>query len=250
MRFNILLPLLLLLPLSVVQAAPVAEFMVYGSHDGFPKYFEQDGEAQGIVVDITAHCLNVMQVPHHIQLLPWKRAYTMAERGDGSVIGLSRSDERLALFDFSEPIFTEHIVLVVKKGREFPHQAISDLKEKLIGVSIGTSYGTAYDEAIAEGNLTIVGFNDPRSGLGMLQRQRIDAILIGSSVDIPKLAQSWPGLQPDAFTTLPVPFKSDSKHMGIAKSLKMRWFLERFNQCLKQGYASGTFTPIIQQYSH
>ncbi|SEE10903.1 substrate-binding periplasmic protein [Pseudomonas anguilliseptica] len=170
----------------------------------------------------------------------------MAERSEGGVIGLSISDERLTLFDFSEPIFTEHIVLVVQKGREFPYQNITDLKDKLIG----TSYGTAYDETVANGTLTIVGFNDTRSGLGMLQRGRIDAILLGSSIDISRLAQSWPGLHPDAFTTLPVPVKSDSKHMGIAKALKMGWFLEQFNQCLKNGHDTGFFAPIIYQYSN
>lgn len=244
------LRLILLLALLLVQSAQAEVFRVFGAHDGFPKYFEEDGEAKGIVVDISKHCLNQMQVPYQIQLLPWKRAYTMAERSEGGVIGLSISEERLTLFDFSEPIFTEHIVLVVQKGREFPYQSITDLKDKLIGATIGTSYGTAYDEAVANGTLTIVGFNDTRSGLGMLQRERIDAILLGSSVDIRRLAQSWPGLQPDAFTTLPVPFKSDSKHMGIAKALKMGWFLEQFNQCLKNGHDTGIFAPIIYQYSN
>ena len=244
------LRLILLLALLVLQTAQAEMFRVFGAHDGFPKYFEEDGEAKGIVVDISKHCLNQMQVPYQIQLLPWKRAYTMAERSEGGVIGLSISDERLALFDFSEPIFTEHIVLVVQKGREFAYQNITDLKDKLIGATIGTSYGTAYDEAVANGTLTIVGFNDTRSGLGMLQRGRIDAILVGSSVDISRLAQSWPGLQADAFTTLPVPFKSDSKHMGIAKTLKMGWFLEQFNQCLKNGHDTGIFAPIIYQYSN
>lgn len=244
------LHLILLLVLLLGQTAQAQVFRVFGAHDGHPKYFEQDGEAKGIVVDISKHCLNQMRVPHQIQLLPWKRAYTMAERSEGGIIGLSISDERLALFDFSEPIFTEHIVLVVHKGREFPYKNITDLKDKLIGATIGTSYGTAYDEAVANGTLTIVGFNDPRSGLGMLQRERIDAILLGSSVDIRRLAQSWPGLQPDVFTTLPVPFKSDSKHMGIAKTLKMGWFLEQFNQCLKNGHDTGIFTPIIYQYSN
>lgn len=242
--------LALLLALLVVQSVQAEVFRVYGSPDGFPKYFEQDGEAKGIVVDITKHCLDDMQVPYQIKLMPWKRAYTMAERGEGGVIGLSISDERLALFDFSAPIFTEHVVLVVKKGREFPYLAITDLQDKLIGATIGTSYGNAFDQAVADGTLTIVGFNDTRSGLGMLQHERIDAILIGSSVDIRKLAQSWPGLQGDAFTTLPVPFKSDGKHMGISKSLKMGWFLERFNQCLKNGHASGLFAPIIYRYSN
>lgn len=244
------LHLIMLLVMLFGPTAQAEVFRVFGAHDGFPKYFEEDGEAKGIVVDISKHCLNQMQVPYQFQLLPWKRAYTMAERSEGGVIGLSISDERLTLFDFSEPIFTEHIVLVVQKGREFAYQNITDLKDKLIGATIGTSYGTAYDEAVANGTLTIVGFNDTRSGLGMLQRERIDAILIGSSVDIRRLAQSWPGLHPDAFTTLPVPFKSDSKHMGIAKALKMGWFLEQFNQCLKNGHDTGIFAPIIYQYSN
>ena len=244
------LRLILLLTLLVVQSAQAEVFRVFGSYDGFPKYFKQDGEAKGIVVDISKHCLSDMQVPYEIQLLPWTRAYTMAERGDGGVIGLSVSEERKLLFDFSEPIFTEHIVLLVQKGREFSYERISDLQGKLIGATLGTSYGTAYDEAVANGTLTIVGFNDTHSGLGMLQRARIDAILIGSSVDIRRLAQSGQGLQPDTFTTLPVPFKSDSKYLGIAKSLKMGWFLERFNQCLRNGHNTGIFAPIIYQYSN
>jgi polar amino acid transport system substrate-binding protein len=245
-----LCPLLLLLLLLGVQAAQAEAFMVYGSHDGFPKYFEEDGQAKGIVVDISKHCLDEMQVPYQIKLVPWARAYTLAERGGGGVIGLSMSQERLALFDFSEPIFTERVVLVVKKGREFPFDQIADLKDKLLGATIGTSYGTAFDEAVADGSMTLVGFNDTRSGLAMLQRERIDVILIGSSVDIPKLAQDSPDLQGAVFATLPVPFKTDHKYMGIAKSLKMGWFLQQFNQCLQRGQASGAFDPIIYRYTN
>jgi polar amino acid transport system substrate-binding protein len=243
-------PLLLFLLLLGVQAAQADAFMVYGSHDGFPKYFEEDGQAKGIVVDISKHCLDEMQVPYQIKLVPWARAYTLAERGGGGVIGLSMSQERLALFDFSEPIFTERVVLVVKKGREFPFDQIADLKDKLLGATIGTSYGTAFDEAVADGSMTLVGFNDTRSGLAMLQRERIDVILIGSSVDIPKLAQDSPDLQGAVFATLPVPFKTDHKYMGIAKSLKMGWFLQQFNQCLQRGQASGAFDSIIYRYTN
>lgn len=242
--------LLLLLPLLAVRVAQAEAFMVYGSHDGFPKYYEENGQAKGIVVDISKRCLNEMQVPYQIKLMPWARAYTLAERGGGGVIGLSISDERLQLFDFSEPIFTEHIVLIVKKGREFAYEKLADLQGKLIGASIGTSYGTAFDEAVANGTLTIVGFNDSRSGLAMLQRERIDAILMGSSVDIGKLGQGSADLQADAFAALPVPFKSDSKHMGIAKGLKMGWFLQQFNQCLRHGHDTGSFDSLIYQYSN
>lgn len=243
-------PLLLFLTLLAAPLAQGEAFMVYGSHDGFPKYFEQDGQAKGIVVDISKYCLDEMQMPYQIKLLPWARAYTLAERGGGGVIGLSISKERELLFDFSEPIFTERIVLVVKQGREFPFEQIADLKDKLLGATTGTSYGTAFDEAIADGTMTLVGFNDTRSGLAMLQRERIDAILIGSSVDISKLAQGHPDLQGAAFATLPAAFKTDHKYMGIAKSLKMGWFLQRFNQCLKRGHDAGAFDSIIYHYSN
>lgn len=242
--------LILLLALQAARTAQADALMVYGSHDGFPKYFEEDGQAKGIVVDISKFCLSEIQAPYLIKLMPWKRAYIMAERSEGAVIGLSMSQDRLTLFDFSEPIFTERVVLVVKKGREFPYEKISDLKDKLIGVSIGTSYGTEFDEAVADDTMTIAGFNDTRSGLAMLLRERIDAILIGSSVDILKLMEGNPSLQQETFTTLPRPFKTDSKYMGISKRLKMGGFLEQFNQCLRRGYASGTFDSIIYQYTN
>lgn len=244
------LGLLLLLVLPSSHAAQTDAFMVFGAHDGFPKYYEENGEAKGIVVDISRQCLEDMQVPYRIRLMPWMRAYTMAQRGEGGVIGLSMSDERLALFDFSEPIFTERIVLVVKQGREFPFQQVSDLRDKLIGVSIGTSYGNAFDAAVADGTLTIVGFNDTRNGLAMLMRERIDAILLGSSVDLQRLVRDNPDLQGATFVTLPEAFKTDSKYLGIAVGLKMRWFVQQFNQCLERGYKSGAFDSIIYQYSN
>lgn len=242
--------LLFLVALLPVRATAADQFMVFGTHDGHPKYYDDAGVAKGIVVDITKTCLDEMRVPYQVKLMPWKRAYFMAERGEGGVIGLSRSGERELLFDFSNPIFTEHIVLVVKKGREFPYEKIADLKGKLIGVTIGTSYGNAYDEAVADGTLTIVGFNDTKSGLAMLQLERIDAILMGSSVDIDKLIGDTPRLPKGGFTHLPVPFKSDSKHMGIAKGLKMGWFLDQFNQCLSRGHASGAFDAIVYDYTN
>jgi polar amino acid transport system substrate-binding protein len=242
--------LLILLLVCVSQMVRADDFMVFGAYDGFPKYFEVEGQAKGIVVDITRYCLDDMQVPHQIRLMPWMRAYTRALRGDGGVIGLSISADRQALFDFSDPIFTERIVLLVKQGQEFPYKTIADLRGKLVGVSTGSSYGTAFEQAVSDGTLTLVGFNDIRNGLAMLMRGRIDAVLMGSSMDIHKLIREEPDLQGAQFTTLPEPFKTDSKYLGIAAPLKMRGFLQRFNQCLRQGYATGRFDSIIYSYSN
>lgn len=245
MLVQLFLFLLIALVLPTAKADP---FIIYGPHDGHPKYYEEDGKAKGIVVDISRHCLDEMRVPYQIRLIPWARAYRHAERAQGAVIGLSVSQERLEMFDFSKPIFSERIMLLVKMGREFPYERIEDIKGRLIGATNGTSYGTAYDEAVANGTLTVVGFNSILSGLAMLQRERVDAILIGSSVDVEKLVGHSEELRGSIFATLPVPFKTDSKHMGIAKSLKMGWFLDSFNQCLERGSATGTFESMVNRY--
>lgn len=46
------LRLILLLALLVVQNAQAEVFRVFGAHDGFPKYFEEDGEAKCVFAPI------------------------------------------------------------------------------------------------------------------------------------------------------------------------------------------------------
>lgn len=234
---------ILLLPKALAD-----DFMVYGAFDGYPKYFEQEGQAKGIVVEITQACFKDMQVPFQVKLMPWMRAYALAEKGQGGIIGLSKSKHRQQIFDYSEPIFTEHIVVLVKKGREFYFQEIADLKGKLLGVTRGTSYGTGYDEAVADGTIAIMSFDHLLNGLVMLQLERVDGVLLGASIDIQELAKSDPRLHPESFIALPVPFKSDSKYLGILKQLEMRGVLSQFNDCLKNGQAAGKFNEIIDRY--
>ncbi len=243
---NGLFALLLILPASTGQAS---ELLVMGTNDGYPKYFTgQHGEARGFIVDIASWCLDEMAQPYRIELQPWARVYNRALAAEGAIIGLSKTTERLAIFDYSDPMYTEHIVVLVKRGREFSFSGIADLRGRSIGVARGTSYGDEFNRAVDEGVFTIAPHNELRNGLAMLQANHIDVILLGSSVDIAAIAKQDKRLKAENFVALPNPLKSDSKFMGIHKSLKKQDFLLNFNKCLQQGQKKGIFERFMRNY--
>ena len=51
-----------------------------------------------------------------IKLYPWKRAYKNSLNSKKGIVGLSMTEDRLKLFDYSEVLFYDEVILIVKKG--------------------------------------------------------------------------------------------------------------------------------------
>lgn len=226
------------------------ELLIVGDDASAPKYYLENGTPKGFIVDIVVWCLQDMKEPYTIKLYPWKRSYQMSLDGKGGIIGLSINSERLKIFDYSEPLYYDDLMVVVKKGKEFPFQSISDLKGKIIGVSRGTSYGDAFDQAVADKIFTIYEVSKTVQALQMVAAERpIDAVLMGpGKLGLQKVIATQEKFQMDEFSILPVPFKRDTKHLGILKSLGMQNFLTQFNASLKKGQDAGVFDKMIESY--
>ena len=228
------------------------EMVIMGAYDNPPKAYLKNSEAKGFLVDITKWCMNEINYPYTIELYPWKRAYYNALKGKGGIIGLSKNSERLKIFDYSEPLFYGDLMLVVKKGKEFPFKTIDDLKGKVIGIGLGASYGDEFEKAVADGFFKISETVHKTSSLVMLKRERVDAVLIGPGKYglwevINESSKSF-HLKIEDFSILPVPFKRDSKYLGVHKSLGMKGFLKEFNAAIEKGRNSGEIDKIIERY--
>ena len=225
------------------------ELLIMGDDSGPPKYYLENGTPKGFIVDIVVWCLQDMKEPYTVNLYPWKRAYQMALDGKGCIIGLSVNSERLKIFDYSEPLYYDDLMVVVKKGKEFPFQSIPDLKGKIIGVSRGTSYGDAFDQAVADKIFTIHEVAKTVQAAQMVASERLDAVLVGpGKLGLQKVLDTQDKFQMDEFSILPVPFKRDTKHLGILKSLGKQNFLTKFNAALKKGQEAGVFDKMIESY--
>lgn len=230
------------------------EITILGNDYSAPKIY-MDGETPaGILTDIVAYL--DQQMPDYqltIKLYPWVRAYENAVEGNGGIIGLSMTAERLKLFDYSEPVYYDEVVIVVLKGQEFPFNAIEDLQGKTIGIGRGGSFGEEYEKAKQAGLFTIEEDSGPVMRLKKLLAKRMDCAFINPGEPALRytVKQDKELLQhKEEFVILSRPFKRDPNFLGFSKKMGMTDFLQAFNAELKKAYESGAIQKIIDQYSN
>ena len=247
---------LLSLWLSAALPAWAEEVRLTGNEARAPKIFnDQAGRAQGVLVEIMRYVEHETGLRFGFTLYPWSRAYNVALNGEAGIVGLSMTDERLAVFDYgNEPLFYDELVLVVKAGREFAFNSVDDLKGKLIGVCRNCSYGVDYDKAVKARIFEPVQGDSTSAPLAMLLRDRMDAVLMpmGRLGLDEALRVKVAGVdllqQRDKFQILPKPFTRDPNYLAFAKTQGRRKLLDQVDQALKKGYASGAIPRLIDRY--
>ncbi|GAK58371.1 amino acid ABC transporter substrate-binding protein, PAAT family [Candidatus Vecturithrix granuli] len=230
------------------------EITILGNDYSPPKIF-MDGETPaGILTDIVKYL--DQQMPDYtfkIELYPWVRAYENAVEGKGGIIGLSMTEERLKIFDYSEPVYYDEVAIVVLKGQEFPFETIEDLQGKTIGIGRGGSFGEEYEKAKQAGLFKIEEDNGPVMRLRKLLAKRMDCAFINpGEVALHYTVKQDEELlrHKEEFVVLPTPFKRDPNFLGFSKKMGMANFLQAFNAELKKAYESGAIQKIIDQYSN
>ena len=115
-RFKIILMIIIISQTTSVFAEDVT---IFGNSFKAPKIWKDGSTEKGILVDILKAAEKDLGVYFTVKTFPWKRAYKKALDGEGGITGISKTAERLKLFDYSDPIYFDKVILVVKKGKEF-----------------------------------------------------------------------------------------------------------------------------------
>jgi polar amino acid transport system substrate-binding protein len=190
---------------------------------------------------------------YELQLFPWKRAYEMVRTGSGAVVGVSMTEERRELFDFSEPIYSDDIQVIVLKGREFPFKQLSDLKGKTMGGVLGASYGDSVDKAIAQGLFKVDRDIGQTGRLHKLLAQRMDGALIGNGqagFDAVLDSDAILASKRNQFTILKPPLTRDPLYLATAKSMNKKAVLDRFNKALRELQKNGAIKRVTLEVNH
>lgn len=210
---------------------------IFGDDSYPPVIHLAQGRPQGFLVEVLERVEPRLQVRFDVQLMPWKRAYVLALREQGGLIGVSRNQEREGLFDFSRPIYNDDIRVVVLKGRGLSFKDLADLRGWRIGGVSGASYGERVDAAIRDGLFTVERDIGQVSRLRKLLAGRLDAAFIGNG----ERGLAWQlsshaelVAHRDQFELLPVPLATDPLHLAFSKALGQREFLAAFDQATKE----------------
>lgn len=233
-----------------MQGTPAAEIVVLGNDDKPPKVYLEDDQPKGVLIDILKYLETHTAHDFVYELYPWKRAYNQALEGRGVIVGLSKTSERLTLFDYSEPIFFDELVLVVRRGNEFQFTGIPDLRGKIIGHQRGSSYGDAFEQA--KGRVfTAQEDGSGRQRLLKLLAGRIDAALLGpGELGVAKVIDQDPKLRAnrESFVVLEQPFAIDPNYIGFSKAFGQQAILDEINEAIRYGWNSGAMQSIIDAY--
>jgi len=210
-----------------------------------PFMFQQTGEAVGIYPTLMKAIFKRMRVEVAVKTYPWKRALVMGENGDVGIGGIYKTAERLKLYDYSAPLYTERVLLYVRKERVFTFNTFSDLEGKIIGALLGWSYGDAFDQARKAGTVSVYEVPNDKKNFQKLVSGRLDGVLALELTG--NLIISQEGYH-DRLVALETPVAVNETYLAFAKRSKKKGFLDQFNATLKAMKEDGTYAQVIQAY--
>lgn len=227
----------------LARAEPI---VLLGADNLLPKSWNDGGVPRGYALDAASEALTRAGFEVRVELTPWARAIADAKIGTGIINHLSKTPERERNFLFSHPIIFDRVVVVVKKGKEFPFASMRDLVGKTVGVLRGVTYGGEWTAAL--GSFRRDEDDNAESRLRKLLFDRIDAAIISSGFVGLRLAAERAGLDPSAFTILPTPLLVDPNYLGIAKGPGSATKLERINAAIDAMNRDGHTRLIMEKY--
>jgi len=238
----------LIICISIWNPVLAEPLKVFGNGNLPPMGYVEDGVAKGFGVDITKAVLKEAGIEYELNMGPWARAYHSAKNGNGIVFGMFWTNERSEIFDYSEPLWEEKIVIVTKKGQEFPFQKIADLRNKKISVQRDSKAGGEFAKAIEQKVFKIVENNDPTLRLKLIHHERVDAGIFNPGIASVKWNAERAGLSIEEFSVLEKPLVVTAKHIGIAKSLERKDIIMQINKAIQKLRQNGTLKAIKSRY--
>lgn len=178
-----------------------------------------------------------------VEARPWKRAFVEIDKAQAGIGGLYKNAERLARYDFSDPIYTENIAVYYQRARPFAFHSVTDLYGKTVGVLRGWSYGDVFDAAVRAGSITVEEVSSDRSNFLKLKDGRVDAVLAVEESGKTNLAT--PGIFgiDQAATYL----ASYPVHLAFNKRAAKTELLACFNKALLDMKRDGSFDRIVRE---
>jgi polar amino acid transport system substrate-binding protein len=224
---------ILLLSCSALLAR--AETLVAIDNANPPFMYQLEGQPQGLYPQMLQAIFARLGEPLLIQPMPWKRALLRGAAGEVGIAGIYRNAERIKLFDYSEPIFEERLLLYVQQDKPLAFDQIGDLHGKRIGVIRGWSYSEDFDQAVREGRILAQEGSSDEANLRKLASGRLDAVVVIELAGLEHL------------TALPQPLSINPTFLVFAKQADQRELLQRFNQVLREMRQDGSLQRLVQQ---
>lgn len=228
---------------SAATAADDAETYVIGTDTTFApfEFTSPEGDLVGIDMDLLRAIAEDQGFEVEIRQLGFDAALQALQSNqvDAVMAGMSITDERQQIFDFSDPYFTSGIQLGVLDASDI--ESLDDLDGKTVAVKTGTQGQTFAEENQDEYGFRVTPYSDTTD--------MVDAVKAGQAVgyfeDFPVLAY---GIQQGSgFRLVGDPELGGEYGFAVNKGQNPE-LIEKFNAGLANLQSSGEYDEIVDTY--
>jgi polar amino acid transport system substrate-binding protein len=214
-----------------------------------PFYSEENGEVQGIAVELVRELFARMDIQTEIRMYPLKRALAYLEDGkaDGLMI-LIKTAEREAYIHYTDPVLTVQGLIWTaadRKDVKVNFDRLEDLIPYKIGVTLGYSYGQKFDDMLKQ--MHVDTGNSDYNNFRKLLVHRMD-IFPANEVVARSLFKKHPELK-GKFVHSDQSFIEWILHMGISQKSSLVHRISDINTILADLKNEGFIHKTVRKYT-
>jgi polar amino acid transport system substrate-binding protein len=207
-----------------------------------PFQFKKGGEITGFDVELMDLVAKKLDLEQEIVNTPFETIETGQAMATGkcdiSAAGMTITEERDTVIDFSDPYFNATQALLVKKGGGYA--SFDELKGKTLGVQVGTT-GQEYANDNAPKGVEIKVFEDLALLLEAVKSGSIDAAINDNTVLLDYATKN-----PD--TEMTAEFDTGEQYgFGVAEGENAE-LLDAVNEAFTEAHEDGTYEKLFTKY--
>ncbi|NQN68734.1 ABC transporter permease subunit [Streptococcus suis] len=228
---------------ATAKATPVkASYTIVADSSFAPfEYQDETGKYVGIDMELIKAIAENQGFTITIQNPGFDAALNAVQAGqaDAVIAGMSITDARKEIFDFSNAYYTSNILLAVKNGSDIT--SYEDLKGKTVGAKNGTASYTFLEENKDKYGYTLKAFDEASGMYDSLNSGSIDALMDDEAVLLYAIQQGRD------FAT-PIPGEKSGEYGFAVKKSTNPELIEMFNNGLAALVESGEYDEILNKY--
>lgn len=203
---------------------------------------------QGVAVELARTIFGRMDVELIFRNAPWQRALTRIAKGSADIIPMiSPTPERSRYMAFTDPVYTDELLLVTAAGRHAERRCQwrerDALRGKTIGMTRDYEYGPAWSRLMRERWLRIRRANNDLNHLKQALSGRVDLSLqyhsfLHSGLARTEVSRAEVRICSPAVEQAPL-------HFGISRKSPLARRVDEFNRVLETMKVDGTYREIL-----
>ncbi|HFI0030422.1 TPA: ABC transporter substrate-binding protein/permease [Streptococcus suis] len=225
------------------KATPVKSSYTIVADSSFApfEYQDENGDYVGIDMELIKAIAEQQGFTITIQNPGFDAALNAVQAGqaDAVIAGMSITDARKEIFDFSDAYYSSNILLAVKNGSDIA--SYEDLKGKTVGAKNGTASYTFLEENKDNYGYTLKAFDEASGMYDSLNSGSIDALMDDEAVLLYAIQQGR------NFAT-PIPGEKSGEYGFAVKKGTNPELIEMFNNGMAALVASGKYDEILNKY--